>query len=171
MGGVNHDGNFILTGFNGPGWVFHPSGNQSLYLIPGWDFSKGARFEPSGNVTFFQRVSIGDVSGPGTLGTNNRTLAVGGKIGARAIHVVAPNVAWPDYVFADSYALRPLLEVERFVRANGHLPAVPAAAVRAEGLGRMDAVLLGKVEELTLYLIALKKENDALKEWVRKLEN
>ncbi len=44
VNGANHDGNFILTGFNGPGWVFHPSGNQSLYLMPGWDFNKGARF-------------------------------------------------------------------------------------------------------------------------------
>ena len=77
-------------------------------------------------------------------------------------------------MFAGGYALRPLLEGEQFVRATGHLPAVPAAAtVRAEGLdlGQMDAVLLEKVEDLTLYLIELKKENDALKERVRKLEN
>jgi hypothetical protein len=30
-------------------------------------------------------------------------------------------------------------------------------------LGEMDAILLQKTEELTLYVIALKKENDALR--------
>ena len=68
-------------------------------MLPDWDFSKATRFEPSGNVLFSQKVIIGDVSSPGSLGINSLTLAVGGKIGARAIHVVAPNIAWPDYVF------------------------------------------------------------------------
>ena len=48
-----------------------------------------------------------------------------------------------------------------------------AAAVQANGLdlGQMDALLLKKVEELTLYLIALKKENEALAKRVSELEN
>ena len=81
------------------------------------------------------------------MGINNLTLAVGGKIGARAIYVVAPNVPWPDYVFAPGYRLRPLSEVAQFVQANGHLPEVPSAAtVQAEGLdlGATQAVLLKK---------------------------
>lgn len=118
-------------------------------------------------------MSIGDVRCPGTLGTNTLTLAVGGKIGARSIHVVAPYIAWPDYVFSRRYRLRSLPEVERFVRTTGHLPEVPSTAtVRAQGLDleKMDALLLRKVEELTLYLIALQKENEALKRRVNKLE-
>ena len=33
----------------------------------------------------------------------------------------------------------------------------------------MDAIFLRRIEELTLYLIELKKENDSLKEKVEKL--
>ena len=154
---------WTLENTNGD-FVFYPAGN--------W-MSLQTRFRSSGDAVFPKRMSIGDVSSPGTLGINNLTLAVGGKIGARAIHVVSPNVAWPDYVFSHRYRLRPLPEVERFVQANGHLPEVPSAAtVRAKGLDleEMDALLLRKVEELTLYLIALKKENEALKGRISKLE-
>jgi hypothetical protein len=35
----------------------------------------------------------------------------------------------------------------------------------------MDAQLLEKVEELTLYVIALKKENEAIRKQVAKLKN
>jgi len=106
---------------------------------------------------------------------NNLTLAVGGKIGARGgVHVVGLGAAWPDYVFQPAYCLQPLAEVAQFIEANQHLPDVPSAAeVQAEGieLASMQALLLRKVEELTLHLIALKRENDALQVRVRKLEN
>jgi len=36
-------------------------------------------------------------------------------------------------------------------------------------LGQMDSILLKKIEELTLYVIQLQKENDQLKEKVEKL--
>ena len=124
-------------------------------------------------MAFSRRVFIGDVSSPGALGLNNTTLAVGGKIGARSIHVVAPTTPWPDYVFQPSYQLRPLPEVERFIARNGHLPDVPSATtVAAEGfdVAETEALLLRKVEELTLYLIELRKENEALKARVSKLE-
>ncbi|MEM6648489.1 MAG: bZIP transcription factor, partial [Bacteroidota bacterium] len=48
----------------------------------------------------------------------------------------------------------------------GHLPEVPSAAEVAEAgveLGSMQAVLLKKIEELTLYMIALEKEVRQLK--------
>jgi hypothetical protein len=60
-----------------------------------------------------------------------------------------------------------LSEVESFINDNGHLPNIPSAQeVRKEGvdLGEMNKLLLQKVEELTLYLIQLKKENETLKE-------
>ena len=145
-----------------------------LRIAPNWNWSKQTLFEATGDVAFSQRVRIGNVSSPGALGINNLTLAVGGKIGARAIYVVAPNVPWPDYVFAPGYRLRPLSEVAQFVRANGHLPEVPSAAtVQAEGLdlGATQAVLLKKIEELTLYLLELKQENEGLKERVCILEH
>jgi len=87
-------------------------------------------------------------------------LAVGGKAIAEEI-VVKLQANWPDYVFADTYKLPSLLEVERYIREHKHLPGVPTAEeVKTEGLsvGEMNAVLLKKVEELTLYVIELQKQ-------------
>ena len=67
----------------------------------------------------------------------------------------------------------PLAEVAAYIAANGHLPEVPSAEeVAANGLslGASQALLLKKIEELTLYMIEVQKENEALKERVRKLE-
>ncbi|QHI35903.1 hypothetical protein IMCC3317_12510 [Kordia antarctica] len=73
---------------------------------------------------------------------------------------------WADYVFKSDYNLKPLEEVEAFINTNGHLPNVPSATeIEKEGLnlGEMDAKLLEKIEELTLYVIQLKKEVNELK--------
>ena len=75
------------------------------------------------------------------------------------IKVMNPS-CWPDYVFAKDYNLLPLSEVEQFITENQHLPGVPSAAeVEANGvnLGKMNNILLEKVEELTLYIIQLEK--------------
>jgi hypothetical protein len=80
---------------------------------------------------------------------------------------------WADYVFASNYKLRPLSEVENFVKANKHLPEVPSAEeVVKNGVNvvKMEAKLLEKIEELTLYMIELKKENDNLKKRLDKME-
>lgn len=151
-------------------WQLSNNGG-TMQFFPGGITTLGASFRNDGSVSFANIVSIGDV---GIAGTGTLRLAVGGGIGARGFYVRAQGVAWPDYVFQASYRLRPLKEVGQFVRANGHLPEVPSAAtVQAEGieLGSMNALLLKKVEELTLYLLAMQQENEALKERVRKLEN
>lgn len=80
------------------------------------------------------------------------------------VKVAVKNSAdWSDYVFADDYKLRSLAEVERFVKQNKHLPGVPSASdVVKQGVdvGKMDAKLLEKIEELTLYMIQVKKDSD-----------
>lgn len=84
------------------------------------------------------------------------------------------STSWPDYVFDAGYQLRPLEEVEKYVKENSHLPDVPAAAeVEKDGInvGKMDAALLKKVEELTLYMIELKKENERMKQEIEKLKS
>jgi hypothetical protein len=88
-------------------------------------------------------------------------LAIAGKIVAEELDVKL-QVNWPDYVFFDEYKLPSLLEVERYIKANKHLPDVPSAAeVKENGLslGEMNAILLKKVEELTLHLIEIEKQN------------
>ena len=101
------------------------------------------------------------------IGTTSPTekLEVNGTIRSKRVKVEATG--WPDYVFSKNYELRTLNELEQFIKANKHLPEVPsAAAIETNGLdlGEMDATLLKKVEELTLYLIEMKKEIDVLKQ-------
>ncbi len=65
-----------------------------------------------------------------------------------------------------SHNLPSLQEVEAFIAANKHLQDVPAAKeVEANGfdVAEMNAILLRKIEELTLYVIQQQKEIDALK--------
>ena len=70
---------------------------------------------------------------------------------------------WSDKVFAQvSYNLQPLAEVAAYIGQHQHLPGVPSAdEVVKEGMdvAKMNAKLLEKIEELTLYLIELKREN------------
>ena len=89
-----------------------------------------------------------------TFQTGGYLLSVAGK--ARMEEVVVETGWWADFVFADEYDLRPLSEVRRFIAEHRHLPDMPSAAeVEAEGvaLGDMQARLLQKVEELTLYAL------------------
>jgi hypothetical protein len=73
---------------------------------------------------------------------------------------------WADYVFAPNYKLAPLEEVEKFIKANNHLPNVPSADEMAENgidVTKTSAKLMEKIEELTLYIIELNKEINKLK--------
>jgi len=100
-----------------------------------------------------------------TATTGTFKLAVDGKIGAREVQVTLAD-PWPDYVFESSYKLMTLKEVGDFIKANRHLPGIPSAkdvADKGHNLGEMNALLLKKVEELTLYLIEMKEEIETLK--------
>jgi hypothetical protein len=107
------------------------------------------------------------VTGTGSIGvgTNNpaEKLSVNGKIRAKEVKVETAN--WPDYVFSPSYKLPDLKETEKFIKANKHLPEIPSAAeVEKDGvsLGEMNARLLKKIEELTLYIIEQNKRIEKL---------
>lgn len=97
-------------------------------------------------------------------------LSVSGIV--RAYEVKVYNT-WADYVFEDDYVLKPLEEVEQFINENGHLPNVPSAeTIEEKGLelGNMMKIQQEKIEELTLYLIEQKKENNELKKDVEELK-
>ena len=92
-------------------------------------------------------------------------LAVNGNIYAKKLKVTQNG--WPDYVFHRQYSLPSLKEIEEFIQRNKHLPDVPSAnEIEKNGLdvGNNQAVLLKKIEELTLYLIELSKKIDKLTE-------
>ena len=61
--------------------------------------------------------------------------------------------------------------VEAFINEKKHLPGIPSATtVEKEGhdLGEMQKAMLQKIEELTLYVIELKKENAEIKKQLKK---
>lgn len=103
----------------------------------------------------------------------NAMLSVDGLILAKEIKVAIANTHWADYVFANNYTLKPLNEVEAYITRYRHLPEVPSKEqVNEEGINlvEMNATLLKKIEELTLYLIEqnkrlekLEKENTSIK--------
>ena len=99
-------------------------------------------------------------------------LAVNGDIAAKKIKVTPTG--WPDYVFHRTYDLRPLSELEQFINAKQHLPEIPSAAeVEKNGvdLGSNQALLLKKIEELTLYVIDLNKKVQQQQEEMARLKN
>ncbi len=101
--------------------------------------------------------------GIGTKNSGSWKLAVNGKIRAKEIKV---ETGWSDFVFYDDYKLPTLMEVENHIKENGHLKDIPSEKdVKENGifLGEMDAKLLQKIEELTLYTIQQQKEIQELK--------
>ena len=120
------------------------SGNKIVGSSAG---TKGIYVSSSGNVR------IGDGS---MIPTN--ALEVNGTV--RSKEVLVEITGWSDFVFKKDYNLMSLAEVERYVKENGHLPGVPSAADVEEngiGLGEMNAILLQKIEEMTLHLIEMEK--------------
>lgn len=103
--------------------------------------------------------------GIGTTNTQGYKLAVAGNMIAESVKVKLQST-WPDFVFQSSYQMPALTDLEKFIIENKHLPNIPSAKeVEKEGinLGEMNAKLLQKIEELTLYVIQQGKEIDELK--------
>jgi len=126
--------------------------------------------DASGESTKLTILNDGTV-GIGTINPDpNYRLSVNGKIRAKEV-VVETN--WSDFVFDDDYKLMPLDELEKSVKQNRRLPGIPSEKEVAENgvsLGEMQSKLLQKIEELTLYVIELKKDNDLLRQRVSRLE-
>jgi uncharacterized protein YaiE (UPF0345 family) len=115
----------------------------------------------------------------GNLGIGTATprekLSVNGKIRAHEIKVETAN--WPDYVFEEGYKVGTSEELESFIKANKHLPEMPAAKeIETNGLELGEVVKLQqkKIEELTLHLIEkdkqLKHEDLAIKVQQQKID-
>jgi len=101
------------------------------------------------------------VNGKLGVGTSNPTsrLSVKGDIKAQEVKVEVTG--WADFVLDPMYNLRSLSEVELYILENKHLPDIPSESEVLENgieLGAMDAKLLQKIEELTLYMIAMEKK-------------
>ena len=105
-----------------------------------------------------------DNIGIGTSNTQGYKLAVNGSIIAQKIKLKAFS-QWPDYVFRKDYVLPGLPQVEKYITEHQHLPGLPSAEeVKKDGLelGDNQAIMLKKIEELTLYVIELNKKVEKL---------
>jgi hypothetical protein len=121
----------------------------------------------NGSVALRVRDDAKVLVGPTAIATgthNDYRMSVDGKLVARSF--VATETGWADDVFEPGYDLMPLDTLEAFIAENGHLPDVPTTAeVTARGVDVAETMvtLLRKVEELTLYVLELKRENNALR--------
>ncbi len=136
-----------------------PDGYAASFAGDG-SFGAGKAMVVWGDSDLLGPVAVGGFGAPA-----GAKLAVYGKVLCEELEVQLSD-DWPDYVFADDYSLMPLEQVDEYVREHKHLPDVPSAAeIETEGIdvGAMQATLLRKVEELTLYVIELNREVTALK--------
>ncbi len=152
-------------------------GSNSLQF---WAYSNTANLGAKLTITDAGNMGIGittpaaklDVAGNVRIGTVNmpagyRLYVEQGILTEKVKVALKSSSNWADHVFAPGYALPPLSEVEAFVKQNGHLPGIPSAeTLIKEGgvdVNNMFARQLEKIEELTLYLISIKKEVNELK--------
>ncbi|GGA82727.1 hypothetical protein [Puia dinghuensis] len=164
-----HTNSLVLGGYNnitaaGDGGIVYgsttPQTTNNGFVITPWSPGiTGIRLDQNGNV------------GIATRNTFGYQLAVNGSAIFTKI-VVKPYANWPDYVFQKNYHLPSLNSVAAFIRTNHHLPGVPSAdSVTQSGIdvGQNQALLLKKIEELTLYVIRLDKENQRLRRKIDRL--
>ncbi len=179
--GMSYDG--IGSGYFGglglnretkTGAIFNPSGKA--YQIVNGGADQNLHFQvyngDGSSVSGHALVISGSNANIG-IGTATPTekLSVNGKIRAKEIKVETAN--WPDYVFEDDYPILSLAETEKYIQTNKHLPEMPTskeAEANGIALGELNKLLLKKIEELTLHLIKLSKENEQMKNNFKQLE-
>lgn len=106
--------------------------------------------------------------GIGKLNPSNE-LDVNGTIHSKEVKVDMQG--WSDFVFKKEYKLQTLAEVEKHINEKGHLENIPSEEeVLKNGisLGEMNAKLLQKIEEMTLYIIEQEKKNNKQSEEIEK---
>lgn len=146
--GKNNVADLSISAMN---FSFITDGNAKIMTMKKNNVNMLANLDVTGKITCHNEIEVAEV-----LKAN--------QIKAQDINVELNNAA--DYVFEENYNLRPLSEVESYVKENKHLPGVPSAAEISENgmsVSQMSNLLLEKVEELTLHMIELEKENKALK--------
>jgi hypothetical protein len=128
----------------------------------GWVYGSGSNLYYTGNVAI----------GANTYATGFK-LSVDGKVACEEV-LVDLSGNWPDYVFATDYPLLDIHTLANYIKAENHLPGVPTAEEVAENgieIGEMQRVMMEKIEELTLYVIAQQETIEALKAEVETLKS
>jgi hypothetical protein len=178
----NHNGNVVLALGGGAVAIGREIPIASLDVAASPLGNSTAVFRGSQNASIFNvistedtyirggksssRVIIADVGASVGIGTENPDpaykLSVNGNIRTKEVVVQS---GWADYVFAKDYPLMPLPQLEQYINRNQHLVNIPAAAeIEQNGLplGEIQKRMMEKIEELTLYIIALNKKVEVL---------
>lgn len=119
------------------------------------------------------------IKGPGNFvrfdnanGATQFKIDNGGKVFCREVKVTLGTIA--DYVYDESYNLMTIEEYETYTKTNKHLPGIPSQKEVEENggidIGEFQVKLLEKIEEMSLYLFELKKQNDELQNEMQKLK-
>ncbi|OQP48015.1 hypothetical protein A4H97_29700 [Niastella yeongjuensis] len=144
-------------------------GSNTLYdLLQFADTSNTvkAKIQSNGNAVL-SKLGIGTDN----INDDSTVLFANGRIRAREIKVDAD--IWPDYVFEKNYKLLTLPQVQAYINQYGHLPGLPSAAMVVQKgweLGKGQAALLQKIEELTLYLLQQQKDMEGLQRELMRLK-
>jgi hypothetical protein len=141
------------------------TGRMDFYVSPS---STGQNTAVNWQTPVLSLVRGGNV-GIGIENPGSFKLAVNGKVWAQEVQVALTNPG-PDYVFEPTYDLKPLAEIETYIKENKHLPEVPSAKEMEKNgvqLGEMNMLLLKKIEELTLHIIEQNKRIEILENKLR----
>lgn len=167
---LNNSRNSSTVSGYGAGIKFKNSGNHEDWKWSGIaSVQEGSWSNSTGLVLYADAKESMRIRYNGNVGIGTTTpiekLEVNGTIRSKEVKVEASP--WPDYVFEPEYSLRSLEEIEKFINSAKHLPEVPSSRdVEENGieLGKMNALLLKKIEELTLYTISQEAKIKRLEE-------
>jgi hypothetical protein len=134
--------------------------------------SPQAKLDVNGNIYSNGKIFIGISDASTATKIAPYSLAVDGTaIFTKAI--VKLSSAWPDYVFTSDYKLPKLDSLKCFINTNHHLPGIPAneeVAKNGIDLGENQAMLLKKIEELTLIVIQQNERMEKLEATINKMK-
>ncbi len=133
--------------------------DAGLVIAPHNVADRGIRIAANGHV----QVGAEWYTGTGTL-TEDARMSVDGALIAK--EVLVTTTGWADYVFEDDYQLMDMNTLASYIEVNNHLPDVPCTdEVMDQGvnIGEMQAILLKKIEELTLYTLQQQQQIESLK--------
>ena len=149
------------------GGIIATDAGGKMFIIPVATGANSATTLTDAEIYARRVVEIGAIDT--TADPKGGLMKVNGKIYCKEIEVKIDPAFWWDDVFAPGYKRRTFEELQAYIALNGHLPDVPSETEVSENglsLGESYGTLLRKIEELTLYVIDLKKENEELRKMI-----
>lgn len=109
----------------------------------------------------------------GSISNGKFSASDDGHVNAKYVKI--EQTSSKDYVFYPDYDLRPIDSLAKFVQTNHHLPEITSEQEIIDNngieIGKFSIDLLGKIEELTLYIIELNERIDKLENENKALKN